>query len=95
VRVWQMEGLRELADAAEKMKLHVVCSAVIHDDLFRQVRVWVRQGFTGAQVQAELDTRFQYVIKQMAESRKRLQQERIVEDEIQSQRRGSGGSSRS
>ena len=55
----------------------------------------VSKALAVAQVQAELDTRFQYVIKQMAESRKRLQQERIVEDETQSQRRGSGGSSRS
>ena len=38
--------------------LHVVCSAVIFDDLLRLVRGWVRLGHSAEEIQAELDVRF-------------------------------------
>ena len=58
----QVESLRELRDISLKTDLHVVCCAVIHDDMFRQVRVWARQGFTAQQIQQELDERFETVM---------------------------------
>jgi Family of unknown function (DUF6739) len=38
-----------------------LCSAQIYDDLFRQVRVWTRLGYTPEQIQHELDCRLMEV----------------------------------
>ena len=35
-----------------------ICRAVIYDDLLRQVRIWVRMGYTAKEIQGELDARF-------------------------------------
>ena len=43
------------------MGMHVVCSAVVYDDLFRSVRQLIRSGHTPAEVQAMLDDKFQKV----------------------------------
>ena len=42
--------------------LNVVCSAVVFDDLFRQVRLWVRMGYTAKEIQREIDERFRDVL---------------------------------
>ena len=39
----------------------VISSPLIYDDLFRQVRQWTRLGFSPAQIQGELDTRFAHI----------------------------------
>jgi hypothetical protein len=47
--------------------LHIICSSTIYDDLFRQVRQWARMGYSEAQIQRELDIRYQGIIKQSQE----------------------------
>lgn len=47
--------------------LHIICSSTIYDDLFRQVRQWIRMGYKDTQVQKELDIRFQDIIRQSQE----------------------------
>ena len=42
--------------------LHVVCSAIVFDDLYRQVRLWVRMGHTAVEIQGEIDERFRDVL---------------------------------
>ena len=39
-----------------------ICSAFIYDDLFRQVRVWARMGYSAEDIQYELDVRFRDII---------------------------------
>eukprot|EP00039_Didymoeca_costata_P025485 m.13526 g.13526 ORF g.13526 m.13526 type:complete len:664 (+) comp4874_c0_seq1:309-2300(+) len=38
--------------------LYIICSARLHDDLFRIVRVWARLGYGNDQIQAALDNRY-------------------------------------
>lgn len=38
--------------------VHIICTAVLYDDLLRQVRVWARLGHSPAEIQRELDARF-------------------------------------
>lgn len=45
----------------ERPLVDVVDCSVIYDDLLRQVRVWARLGHSAAEIQAELDARFQPV----------------------------------
>ena len=45
--------------------LQIVCSSSIHDNLFRQVRQWARMGYTGAEIQAEFDARYQDILQQI------------------------------
>jgi hypothetical protein len=47
--------------------LHIISSSEIYDDLFRQVRQWTRMGYTAANIQMELDTRFQEILQQSKE----------------------------
>jgi hypothetical protein len=53
----------------ESSGLHIICSSLIYDDLFRQVRQWARMGFSGSAIQKELDVRFQDIIQQSIEVR--------------------------
>ena len=50
-------------------RLHIICSSVIYDELFRQVRQWAREGNSATSIQKELDLRFQDVITQSIEVR--------------------------
>jgi hypothetical protein len=43
----------------------VLCSATIHDDLFAQVRTWVRQGVPASVIQREVDERFSGIVEAM------------------------------
>jgi len=67
-----VEGVCALVDkvqGADQMaseglsKLEVVCSSVIHDDLFRSVRMWSRMGFSSSLIQEELDFRFARILQ--------------------------------
>jgi hypothetical protein len=42
--------------------LQMICTSSIYDDLFRQVRIWARMGFTSAQIQKEIDIRFHKIL---------------------------------
>ena len=42
--------------------LQIICTSTIYDDLFRQVRMWARMGFTRAQIQKEIDLRFHEIL---------------------------------
>ncbi|RLN87988.1 hypothetical protein BBJ28_00008861 [Nothophytophthora sp. Chile5] len=55
-----LEHLDELADQAGQ-QFHPVCAAEIYDDYFRQVRIWTRMGHSAADIQRELDQRFEPV----------------------------------
>jgi len=59
--------------------LHIVCSSLIYDDLFRQVRQWARLGFSGPAIQKELDVRFQDIIQQHIQIRENVM-EKVVEE---------------
>ena len=53
--------------------IHIICTAVLYDDLLRQVRVWARLGHSPAEIQNELDSRFRRVatvLETMAVGRK-------------------------
>eukprot|EP00949_MAST-11_sp_MAST-11-sp1_P002877 g2877.t1 len=39
-------------------RIHVVCSSIVYDDLFHQVRSWARMGYTAEDIQRELDGRY-------------------------------------
>jgi hypothetical protein len=63
--------LSQVGEEEEKTDsgLHIVCSSLIYDDLFRQVRQWARIGHSGPAIQKELDFRFQDIIQQSIEVR--------------------------
>ena len=42
-------------------KFRIVCAAEIYDELFRQVRIWARMGYSAEDIQNELDTSFKAV----------------------------------
>ena len=54
---------------SSKAGLHTICSSIIYDDLFRQVRQWARMGYSGTAIQKELDLRFQDIIEQSIQVR--------------------------
>ena len=51
--------------------MHIICTAVVYDDLLRQVRVWARLGHSPTEIQSELDERFSRVANVL---------ERVVDD---------------
>ena len=50
--------------------LQMICTSTIYDDLFRQVRIWARMGFTSAQIQKEMDLRFHEILDYSHEAQK-------------------------
>jgi hypothetical protein len=44
--------------------LRIICSSTIHDDMFRKVRYWARQGYSAREIQRELDTQYQEILQQ-------------------------------
>lgn len=48
---------------ATNARLKLVCAAELHDDLLRQVRVWTRLGYTGPQIQEEIDLRYESILR--------------------------------
>lgn len=59
--LYALDELEQEMEDAEK-ELTVLCSAVIYEDLFRQVRQWARMGHTSEIIQRELDARYQAII---------------------------------
>lgn len=55
-----MDVLQPIVERSDG-KFKIVCIPEIYDDLFRQVRVWARLGYTGQQIQKELDGRFEKI----------------------------------
>jgi hypothetical protein len=62
--VIQYERRASNIDNKSNNGLHIVCSATIYDDLFRQVRQWTRMGYAAKEIQTELDIRFEDMIQQ-------------------------------
>merc|ERR1711972_441317 len=44
--------------------LEIICSARIHDDILRAVRLWARMGYSADEIQREIDEQFQEIILQ-------------------------------
>ena len=63
------QSLDLLAESWKGDRLHIICSSVIYDDLFRQVRQWAREGNSASAIQRELDLKFQDVISQSIDVR--------------------------
>ena len=55
-----LEALKHLRQLTE-YRFEVICSAVIYDDLFREVRGWTRTGHSADAIQKELDTQFSHI----------------------------------
>ena len=43
--------------------LQMICTSTVYDNLFRQVRVWARMGFSSAQIQKEMDLQFHEILE--------------------------------
>ena len=66
---WGAREIRRLTTpgGGEKDEVEVLCTAVLYDDLLRQVRGWVRIGHSDAAIQKELDARFGYIMENFLE----------------------------
>lgn len=42
--------------------LQIICSSSIHDNLFRQVRIWARMGYTASEIQNEIDSQYKIIL---------------------------------
>lgn len=60
---WQFDGKEELEELMKEhdCRFSVICSAVLFDDLFRQVRMWARLGYSATAIQQEIDSKFNQV----------------------------------
>ncbi|KDO25020.1 hypothetical protein SPRG_09750, partial [Saprolegnia parasitica CBS 223.65] len=56
-----LDHLREIA-LYEDTRIGSICAAELHDDYFRQVRIWTRMGHSASTIQDELDMRFAEVL---------------------------------
>jgi hypothetical protein len=45
--------------------LRIICSSSIHDNLFRQCRQWARMGYSAAEIQAEFDSQYVDLLRQI------------------------------
>jgi hypothetical protein len=58
----KLGGVGGESDASEldlgRSAFKMICSAVIYDDLLRQVRIWIRMGYAPQDIQNELDQRY-------------------------------------
>ncbi|OQR90112.1 hypothetical protein ACHHYP_05806 [Achlya hypogyna] len=60
--VYGLDHLKEIA-LYEDTRIGSICAAELHDDYFRQVRIWSRMGHSAKTIQAELDARFADVLQ--------------------------------
>ncbi|KAL1523608.1 hypothetical protein AB1Y20_018544 [Prymnesium parvum] len=69
------ESLHEAAtkEAHQPSRVHIICTAVLYDDLLRQVRVWARLGHSAQEIQSELDSRFARVAGILEDMAEKLQ----------------------
>eukprot|EP00127_Corallochytrium_limacisporum_P006520 Clim_evm51s229 gene=Clim_evmTU51s229 len=57
------EGLEYLENVdKERYRLNLICSAAIYDDLFRQIRTWLRHGYRDIDIQQDLEKHFEEII---------------------------------
>ena len=70
-------------NTTEESGLHIICSSLIYDDLFRQVRQWARMGYSGTVIQKELDLRFQDIIQQSMKVRDTVAEVAEEEDGVE------------
>jgi hypothetical protein len=64
--VEKAEGVTVIENMPHGSKVHVICSSEIHDDLFREVRIWTRMDFTPTDIQNALDRRYRPVLHHAA-----------------------------
>eukprot|EP00546_Thalassionema_frauenfeldii_P005701 CAMPEP_0178929492 /NCGR_PEP_ID=MMETSP0786-20121207/20630_1 /TAXON_ID=186022 /ORGANISM="Thalassionema frauenfeldii, Strain CCMP 1798" /LENGTH=207 /DNA_ID=CAMNT_0020605755 /DNA_START=12 /DNA_END=635 /DNA_ORIENTATION=- len=62
------------ANNTSRNGLQIICSSSIHDDLFRQIRLWAKMGYSASDIQKEVDTQFKEVLNK---SYNAIQQETI------------------
>ena len=61
-KAYGIQTIEDICDKYESIPIVTICSATIHDDLFRQVRVWLRLDFSTEQIQGALDRRYSSVL---------------------------------
>ena len=60
----------ELERRRRRNGLQMICTSTIYDDLFRQVRMWTRMGFSSAHIQREMDLQFHEILEHSHTARK-------------------------
>ena len=60
----------ELEQRRRRNGLQMICTSTIYDDLFRQVRMWTRMGFSSAHIQREMDQQFHEILEHSHTARK-------------------------
>jgi hypothetical protein len=73
-----LESRRHLAGGGAGLQM--ICTSTIYDDLFRQVRMWARMGFTSTQIQKEIDFQFHEILDYSHEAQQQQQEEEGNED---------------
>lgn len=61
--------------------LQMICTSTIYDDLFRQVRMWTRMGFSAAHIQREMDQQFHEILEHSHTARKDDIMEQLEQEE--------------
>lgn len=63
VLIDEPDGIEALQSLIEDTghRFEVICSAIIYDDLLRQIRGWARVGHSAAEIQRELDVKFEHI----------------------------------
>jgi hypothetical protein len=54
--------IENMATKEPKGQVFTICSSKIHDDLFREVRVWTRMDFSPSEIQKTLDRRYRPIL---------------------------------
>jgi hypothetical protein len=60
--VEKSEGVSLIESMPDGEKVYTICSSKIHDDLFREVRVWTRMDFSPSEIQKTLDRRYRPIL---------------------------------
>lgn len=60
----------------------LICASVMYDDILRQIRVWVRAGFSADDIQAELDLRFGDVLEHQQAVKEDYDAQRVASDSM-------------
>jgi hypothetical protein len=62
--------------------LQIICSSSIHDDLFRQVRLWARMGHSATDIQKEIDAQFKEILQQSYNIQREVGNEDGIRDKV-------------
>lgn len=67
--------------------LQMICTSSVYDDLFRQVRIWARMGFSNAQIQKEMDLQFHQILEYSHEAQKGQALEELEEMKVEEKKK--------